>query len=321
MISWSTDELRPHERFDHWCEVRSRNLFGVTISLAPEERLSFRGRFSAVAAGNATLSEMRASAYRVARSEADIARAPSDALCIYEQVGGASWFDSRGSGQFVIHAGRLAISHTERPYFTEPMTSRGFDLRVLKIPLEGRGDLAGAARGLHSALIEHDPRLVTVLSAALRGFREEAAEEAGTDLGLAVDHLACLALIAHGRLGRGAPESRAALRFGFFNAARAIIRRDLGRPDLSPQRIAGELGISLRQVHLLFEPTGLSFSRTVLALRLAEARRMLAERPARQVTEIAFDCGFDSLSTFYRAFRLAHGMTATDMRVAAALNG
>ena len=320
MISWSTDELRPHERFDHWCEVRARNLFGVTISLASEERLSFRGRFAAIAAGDATLSEMRASAYRVARSEADIARTPSDALCIYEQVGGASWFDSRGGGEFVIPAGRLAISHTERPYRTEPTTARGFDLRILKIPLAGREDLVGPARGLHSTLIAHDPRLAVVLSAAFSHFRMAVAEATGEDAGAAVDHLARLALMAHGRLGRGAPESRAALRYGFFGAARAIMLRDLRRPDLSPQRIAGELGISLRQVHLLFEPTGLSFSRTVLGLRLAEARRMLGERPARPVTEIAFDCGFDSLSTFYRAFRQAHGMTATDMRVAAALS-
>lgn len=320
MISWSTDDLRPHERFDHWCEVRARNLFGVTISLPPEERLAFRGRFSAMAAGNATLSEMRASAYRVARSEADIARAPSDALCIYEQVGGASWFDSRGGGEFIIPAGRLAISHTERPYLTEPTTARGFDLRVLKIPLEGRQDLAAPARGLHSTLIDHDPRLAVVLAAAFADLRAAAAARTGDDLGEAVDHLARLALMAHGRLGRGTPESRAALRYGFFSAARAIIKRDLRRPDLAPQRIAGELGISLRQVHLLFEPTGLSFSRTVLGLRLAEARRMLTERPARPVTEIAFDCGFDSLSTFYRAFRQTHGMTATDLRVAAALD-
>ncbi|MDZ4367905.1 MAG: AraC family transcriptional regulator, partial [Afipia sp.] len=65
MISFSTDDLRPQDRFDHWCEVRGKNLFGVTIELERERRADFHGRFSAVTIGNATLAEMSASSYRV----------------------------------------------------------------------------------------------------------------------------------------------------------------------------------------------------------------------------------------------------------------
>jgi hypothetical protein len=45
MISFSTDELRPQDRFDHWCEVRGKSLFGVTIELEREKRADFQGRF------------------------------------------------------------------------------------------------------------------------------------------------------------------------------------------------------------------------------------------------------------------------------------
>ena len=91
MLSFNTDDLRPQERFDYWCEVRARNLFGVTISLNPDERQNFRGRFSAVPAGGAILSTMQASPYWVSRTTADISRASSDSLCIYQQTSGASW--------------------------------------------------------------------------------------------------------------------------------------------------------------------------------------------------------------------------------------
>jgi transcriptional regulator GlxA family with amidase domain len=70
----------------------------------------------------------------------------------------------------------------------------------------------------------------------------------------------------------------------------------------------------VRQLHLLFEPTDKSFSRTLLALRLVEARRQLESVPHLTVTEIGLACGFDSLATFYRTFRQAYGMAPGDAR-------
>jgi AraC-like DNA-binding protein len=51
----------------------------------------------------------------------------------------------------------------------------------------------------------------------------------------------------------------------------------------------------VRQLHLLFEPTDKSFSHTLLAMRLVEARRQLESIPHLTVTEIALACGFDTL--------------------------
>jgi AraC-like DNA-binding protein len=307
---WSTEDMHPHDRFDHWCEVRARHLFGVTISLPPEERRIFHGRFSAVGIGGATLSEMQASAYTVTRGAADIERAPSDSLCLYQQVSGASWFDS-GAGEFLVPAGGLAISHSDMPYLTAPATGFGFDLRVLKIPLAGRDLPSSRIRGLRPVLQRADQRFARLLAAAFAALVAGAIED---DPRRAIDHLAQLALLARGCVTAGSPESRAAIRFGLLQAARAIIHRDLRRPELAPSSVAVELGVSVRQIHLLFEPTGRSFARSLLALRLAEARHQVETMAPRPVADIALACGFDSLSTFYRVFRQAHGMTATDLR-------
>lgn len=316
MIHFSTDDLRPQDRFDHWCEVRARNLFGVTISLRPEERLDFRGRFSANTVGKAILSEMRASSYTVSRTAQDISRASGDSLCIYQQAGGKSWFDAKSGGEFVVPTGGLAVSHSDLPYLTKPITPHGFDLRVLKIPLAGRGILADRARGLAPSLVRADPRLQRAISAAFNALVADAAKNPDADLDRAVDHLAQLTLLARGRISSGSLESRAALRFGCLHAARDIMMRGLHRPDLTPATVAAELGISLRQVHVLFEPTGLSFARTLTAIRVAEARRLLETVKTRPLADIAFACGFDSIATFYRVFRNTYGMTPSDIRAA-----
>jgi hypothetical protein len=86
MLSFSTDDLRPQDRFDHWCEVRGKSLFGVTIELEREKRAAFHGRFSAAAIGKAVFAEMTASSYRVGRTAADIARVSSNSLSIGYQI-------------------------------------------------------------------------------------------------------------------------------------------------------------------------------------------------------------------------------------------
>lgn len=81
--------------------------------------------------------------------------------------------------------------------------------------------------------------------------------------------------------------------------------------------VATELGISLRQLHLLFEPTGAPFARTLMTMRAGEVWRLLKEAPMRPMMEIAHASGFDSSATFYRVFRNIYGMTPGDARTAA----
>ena len=246
MLTFSTDDLRPHERFDYWCEVRARNLFGVTISLKQDERQHFQGRFSALPIGGATLSQMQASPYSVSRSASDISRTSSDSLCIYQQTGGASWFNTQNGSEFVVRPGDLAISHTDVPYLTRPATAHGFDLRVLKIPLAGRDIPARSAVHLAPSPLHSDPRLSMVISASFAGLVTEAAKNPDADYDLAIGHLAQLALLVRGSIPASSPDSRAALRFGFLQAARNILARDLHRPGLSPASVAAAIAYPVR---------------------------------------------------------------------------
>ncbi|WP_236621493.1 AraC family transcriptional regulator [Rhodopirellula sallentina] len=54
--------------------------------------------------------------------------------------------------------------------------------------------------------------------------------------------------------------------------------------------------------------TGMTWLEYVNSLRIQRAEELLRE-PDRKVTSIAFQCGFDDLSTFYRAFKRITGRT------------
>lgn len=315
MLHFSTDDLRPHERFDHWCEVRAKSLFGVTIQLKREQRPNFQGRFSALPVGGAVLAEMHASTYHVSRTWADINRMPGDSLCISEQVRGPGWMDIGKERVRDVANGTLAVSHSDLPYIGTPARTDGFHFRVLKIPLAGCEILLGSARNLEPEPLVQSERLTALISAS---FAAVVAYGAGLpDADLAIQHIGQLALLARGRVTPGTPESRLALRFGHLQAARRFMTLALPRPDLSPALVAKALGISVRQVHMLFEPGGLSFSRTLTAMRLEKARLALQAEPGRSVSDIAFACGFDSMATFYRTFRSAYGLSPSDIRAMA----
>ena len=59
--------------------------------------------------------------------------------------------------------------------------------------------------------------------------------------------------------------------------------------------------------------TGNTFSRHIAALRTGRACELLA-RSDMAVTEICGEVGYDNLSNFNRAFRIAHGMTPSAYR-------
>jgi AraC-like DNA-binding protein len=100
-----------------------------------------------------------------------------------------------------------------------------------------------------------------------------------------------------------------------LQAVRQFIEDNLHRDNLTPAAVAQALGISLRQLHMLFEPTGQSFSRYLLTRRLEAARAELASHPDRPVNEVALACGIRSSTVFYRGFGQAFGMNPTEYRM------
>ncbi|WP_454647987.1 helix-turn-helix transcriptional regulator [Bradyrhizobium liaoningense] len=316
MFHWCTDEVEPHDRFEYWREVRAKGLFGVTAELERERRTDFSGEFSLRQLGGAGLVELKASPYAVERSTSDIADAPGDAICVYQQLGSGGWFGGMRTSDFSIGSGSFATSHTDLPYRTAPQGAGGFHLRILKIPVSSIPTQDRRMRELAPRTF-NDPTLAPLLAACFADLGE-AADDAAAAAPLVqtslVQALAHLALIERGIVRPGSRRGQAALRTARLSQARRLIARHLQDPHLAPAMVADLLGVSVRHLHMLFEAVEKSFSQTVTDERLKQSRRLMREAPERLIADIAASCGFESLATYYRVFNAAYGMAPGDFR-------
>jgi AraC-like DNA-binding protein len=144
------------------------------------------------------------------------------------------------------------------------------------------------------------------------------------DLALATMHVQDLALHALGVSG----DVQALVRERGVSAARQravldYVAQHAAEPGLDPARAAERLGMSVRYLHRLLEPTGRSFSEHLLAKRLERAAAMLRDpRFARvRIGTIAEKAGFADISHFNRSFRHAFGDTPFGVRARTARSG
>jgi AraC-like DNA-binding protein len=107
-----------------------------------------------------------------------------------------------------------------------------------------------------------------------------------------------------------------AVRAARLSAIRADVLANFSQVRLSAKTVAKRLGVSDRYVYLLFEQSGLSFSRLVTETRLKRAMEMLRDPncAAMRISDIALAVGFGDLTTFNRAFRQFYGDTPRTIR-------
>jgi AraC-like DNA-binding protein len=314
--SWSTEQVAPKDRFDYWREVRAKGLFGATCELEREQRPQFVGEFGLRKIGSAGFVELRASPYHIERSATDIANSPGDSLCIYQQLGGGGWFRVNNTDDFTVTTGGFATSYSDLPYHTVPLDARGYDLRILKVPM---ADIALAKTGLHDLTPKPFGSLAFLAPLLESCFSDLTETGNGSDSLAAkalVQTLTQLTLVERGIVSPNSRIAQYAVRAGRLSLARRLMASHLAQPQMSPAFVATLLGISVRHLHVLFEEASMSFSHTVTALRIARSRRLLREAPAMTVAAIAYASGFDSLATFYRVFRAVEGITPGDFREA-----
>lgn len=314
MLSFSTDNVAPGDRFEQWREVRSKNLFGVTIELPAERRASFSGSFRAEKFGSAVISELAASAYVIRRTEADIARIAGNSLCLGVQVRGPGRLDTGLGRSEMIANGDVIINHSDLPYSGTPGTNGAFHFRMVKIPVSDELTLGQSITDLAAAKPTEGGRTMRPLRALLDVLTSN--KRAGADPQNDIAHVARLGLAGRGRLAENLPEVRSAIRAGLRYLALDIMTAQYHQIDLTPTLVARSLGLSVRHLHLLFEDAENTFSRTLMLMRVGEAQRLLVIRPELTVSQVAYASGFESLATFYRVFRNVYGMAPGDARQA-----
>ncbi len=304
----TTDDVPEQHRLDFWNATIFSTL-AISVQPLPDAEGPYQGRFSARSSGPLLNCSFDSDGFRAMRQSREIAHRQWDGYRVYRESSAGVWFRIGGQ-EFVSSAGDLIIADADAPFEALPAGRYSDESWLLPkvlldphLPALGR-PLLRRLSGRHGV----DALAASYLDALTQNW--DTISEA--TMGPVVDTLARLVGIACGATADDQPD---AVRAGRLAEVKRHTDRHLAVHDLTPAMVAAALGISLRTLHQLFEPTGTSFARYVLRRRLEECRAALLASPSRPVIDIAFAWGFSSLSTFYRAFQNAFGTTPGDLRI------
>lgn len=316
LFALDTAQMPPRDRRPYIVEVFSRRI--VKVDWRPGRgsdgaAYPFHARARFVAHAGVIATDFRASGGLVRRSAVDAETGEADALLITRHRT-RSWYEVGGE-ETACDVGALTLTPSTLPFRKWTADGDDFSHRSIKLPLADLGPTMRPLVGV--ALIDPARAVSRLFNAYVDAFLDAAEQLTEAEAALAADVLLRLAHIALGQIDPRGDAAAAAITDARLARARVFIARHCHRPDLSPALVARHLGISVRQLHLDFEPTGTSVGRTILLARVERAKALLTQDPHRRITDVAFSAGFDGLSTFFRVFKQVTGATAGDFRVKA----
>lgn len=307
----TTASVPDRDKVAYWNDAVSRTLVPMTV--APRGDGPFDGRITTDSLGYLQVSTMEADAKRVSRTPALIARSSEALVAVGVQISGTATFVQDGR-RAELGEGDLVLYDTSRPYsfdYPQRFATHVFQLprRTLGMPdsdiRQATGSTIGIEDGFGAMLL---PFLATLASSSADDYPSAVANRLA---GNVVDLFATLvAERAHpGGPGAGAQSH-------LIRRVRDFINRNLGDPDLSPERIAQAHHISVRYLHRLFEGEGTTVGQLVRQRRLEECGRELARRgrTAPTVSAVAQRWGFVNPAHFSRSFRAAYGVSPREWR-------
>jgi AraC-like DNA-binding protein len=283
----STEEVREGERFSYWCAAISR---GADRS----HRRAQQGTGRCI--------------HPAFRRQREIARGSwHDHFLFYREFSAGAWF-GWDRGELFTQPGELVFADPTVPFATKARTNYDYDVWVL--PRKLLDPHLPASQRPRSLVLASQSGLAGIIKAYLDVFGRQIDALDDPEVDVVADNFCRLLAVGCG--GR-AGEHQEAIRLARLEEAKRYVNLHLSDPELTPENAAAALKMSLRQLHLLFEPAGTSFAQYVLRRRLEECRAALAG-PSGSITDIALGWGFNSLATFHRNFRQAFGATPSEFR-------
>src|SRR5580658_4813700 len=316
-VHFSTDDLPPRDRVRFWYDYFAKQAHSITPGEIPDPG-AFRAEAGGRVAGEFALLNIESGLERVQRTGADVARDKAEAFFIRRFRRPLIWKAApRSTPVDLIHdPGDFCVSSTEWRFDAESKGTASFEMLV--VPQAALSPLLAGGRLTRPFRPPGATPIGSLLSAAMDAAKAQA-PFLPDELGEAVlSNLCGLVALACGASDEGAERGRDSLRSAQLAAVKRHVDLHLADSELSPASAAAAVGVSVRQLHRLFEPSGSSFARYVLRQRLLRCRDTIAGATGtgRSVVDIAFGWGFNSMATFYRAFVSEFGSPPAVLRAA-----
>jgi AraC-like DNA-binding protein len=310
-LVFSTESLVQSKRYSAWrdaiCDVY------VHVDVQAKDEANYEGFIREAQFGSVALTDILLSPQHISRRRSHLAKLDKD--CYYVQFIQTGKIDVlQATSEVATNAGIGALFCASEPYDLEghgkirsyylELPRQAFAARFAKdrVPLVAT---MSTGRGLGRIAVEFCAALATQASALDEAARAKLGDELMDVLALAFDS-------AQG----DEPLSGEVVRKARVRSVKAWIEQHLDDPGLSPEAIAKGNGISVRYLHALFKPDGMSLSAWVWNRRLERSYDMLLKqgRDAVSLTEIAYRVGFNSSSHFSTVFRRKFGLRPSDVK-------
>ncbi len=305
---FSTQDFKPRERRDAWWSMIEETCCPYIIDFGPNP-LSFHGVVEAWSLGDLKLVKIAHNSAAGRRSRVEVARTDPQIYYLILQVHGRSRMAQAGD-EADLGPGDLTLIDSSRPCsFTYAGDSINLNLHIPRTLIENhrpytRPPLASALRGFAAGVTGDLMR-----SAFQRG--DTMVPDQPQDA--LQDALLNLALSALFGTEPPQPCDRP-----LASAVQSFILDHLTDPDLAPHAIASAHSISVRHLHRLFEPAGVTVGDWIRARRLERCARDLRNTALREIslTEICYRWGFNDSAHFSRAFKAEFGLAPRNYRLA-----
>jgi AraC-like DNA-binding protein len=305
----STNGIAHSDRVDFWRERTAQIAFPLTLREWEDDQLFVIRPLGAIA-----MIDMRCRLTE--RGHSDIVKKSGDCVVIAQQRSGETVLESCGGQRASqLKPGDMAVVDPDQPFVH---IGNAGTLRVWVFPranlshvptlLDQSGGMMrlsddGPAKLAKAFINELGSQMERVRPLAAQAFAYEAAQILSIALSSRMN--------SEGREAtRNVPASVRLLHL--HNA----IERRLGDPLLSVARIAADCAISARTVHYVFDTSGTTFAGHVLGRRLETVKAALSNprNAFTSIAELAFDCGFNSLSNFHLRYRERFGEAPGETR-------
>lgn len=302
---YDTRDVTPRDRFSYWREAVCDSY--VKLGCETENRNDFSGMIDIARHSLLSISKVAGHAQRVERRKQDI-RSSSDAYFLLSLQTVESSTVTQFGKTTVLREGDMALYSSTDPYsldlkdnFCQTVVQLPSSKLVERLPnaemltarrIDGQTGVGKLVRENILAFSEHvntaNPMLQTLLQDTL------------------VDLIATgLATLGGDKIELSSPEQHVLLR------AKSFIHSNLGDPDLDRNRLAAEIGMSVRRLNDIFSKDGETISGFIRRMRLEAVAVALTDPrfERHSISELAFRHGFSNAQNFSTLFRSRFGVS------------
>lgn len=300
MSTFDIRGLPDTQRYQFWQEAICETYLTVDCQLLGDAPLE--GVIDAYPFGDLELSQVYTPAMNYVRGDRELKRSDEEYFQLILAVEGDVIIEQREI-QSRIKPGEMVIySSTER---SKCICPNGAYTRVIKIPRTLLEDRMGRVDQISATVLHSTTPLGMLARNLIPNCLETAHSTNDVDNRTSNGVLDILTSAIEASLPSASTpkQSHALLK------VKKHIEQCFADPELDVLRIAEFNNMSVRTLNRLFAAEGTTTMRWVWTRRLAHSHKMLSEGRASQVSQVAFDCGFNDLSHFSKVFKNRYGVT------------